>query len=83
MTTILVVVSFLAGASWGPVVNMTSTSGPEACGALKWEVARQIADVSLTNVTGRASITKQEDELLVVAGAQGTREVARTSCQQG
>lgn len=62
------VVSFSAGASWGPVVYDLNQRS-EACGALKWKVARQIANVSLMNVTGRASITKQEDELLVVAGA--------------
>jgi hypothetical protein len=61
---------------------MTPTVNAESCGALKWEVARQIANTAKLNVQGGASISKQDDELMVVAGAQGTREMARLSCKQ-
>lgn len=58
MTTILVVVTFLAGTAWGPTVTMAPTSGAEACGALRWEVARQIANAARTNVTGAPACRK-------------------------
>ena len=78
---VLVVITFLAGSSWGPAVSMTPTSSGEACGALKWEVARQIANVGRTNVTGGASVMKDGEDPMVFAGAQGTREMARLSCK--
>ena len=83
MTTILVVVTFVAGASWGPSVTMTPTSSAEACGLLRWQVARQIANAARTNVHGGATVSKQDEDLLVVSGAQGTREVARITCKSG
>jgi len=82
MASILVVVTFLAGSTWGPVITMTPTVNAESCGALKWEIARQITNTARTNVQGGASISKQDDDLLVVAGSQGTREMARLSCKQ-
>lgn len=83
MTTILVVVTFMAGTAWGPTVTMTPASSMEACGALRWEVARQIANTARTNVTGGASVSKDGEELMVVAGTTGTREMARLSCRAG
>lgn len=68
MTTVLVVITFLAGVSWGPTVSITPATGAEACGALKWEVARQIANTGRTNVAGGASILKEGDDLMVIAG---------------
>ena len=73
MTSILVVVTFMAGTTWGPTVTMTPTSSAEACAALRWEVARQISAVARTNLQGGASVSKQDEELLVVAGAEGVQ----------
>lgn len=80
MTSILIVVTFLAGATWGPAVTMTPTSSADACAALSLEVTRQIAIVAKTNILGGATIIKDGEELTVVAGPQGTREIARVRC---
>ncbi len=65
----------------GLAVKMTPTVGAEACGALKWEVARRIARNARTNVAGGASVSKEGDDLMVVARTTGTREMARQSCK--
>lgn len=45
MTSILVVITFLAGSTWGPSVTMTPTAGVESCVALeellphRWQAA--------------------------------------------
>ena len=80
MTSILVVITFLAGAAWGPFVTMTPTAGAEACAGLRDAVARQIVNAAKTNVMGGASMAKDGDDVVVLAGGQGTREMARLSC---
>lgn len=80
MGSILVVVTFLAGSTWGPVITMTPTSSAESCGALKLEMAKQIADAAKTNVQGGTFINKQNDDLMVVVGT-GSREMARLTCK--
>ena len=71
MTTILVVVTFIDGATRGPSVSMTPKSRAEACAALQWEVARQITSLARLNVQGGASVSTEGKELIVVAGAIG------------
>lgn len=83
MTSILIVVTFIAGSTWGPVVTMTPTAGEKACSALSEAVARQIANAAKTNVAGGAGVSRDREDLVVVAGAQGTREMARLSCRSG
>ena len=82
MASILVVVTFLAGSTWGPIITMTPTVSTESCGALRLEVARQIASTAKTNVQGGTLITTQEDDLMVVVGT-GSREMARLTCRAG
>lgn len=83
MTSILVVITFLAGSTWGPIITMTPTINAESCEALKFGISKQIASNAKSNVNGGASIIKSGDDLTVVAGAQGTREMARLSCKAG
>lgn len=82
MASILVVVTFLAGSTWGPIITTTPTVNAESCDALKLEVAQQIANAARANVLGGASISKDSDDLIVTARGQGTREMARLSCKQ-
>ncbi len=81
MSSVLIVITFLAGASWGPAVSITQTTSAKACEALMRDVAQQIASAASTNLAGGASTIKVEgDGLAVMAGAQGSREMARVSC---
>ena len=57
-----------------------SIPSADACAALSLEVTRQIAIVAKTNILGGATIIKDGEELTVVAGPQGTREIARVRC---
>ena len=83
MTSILVVVTFLAGAAWGPVVTMTPVASVGACAALRDAVAQQIASAAKTNVVGGAGVSRDGDDVAVTAGGQGAREMARLSCRAG
>lgn len=83
MNSILVVITFLARSARGPVVTMTPTASAEACAGLRETVAQQIVSMAKTNVVGGAVASKSGDEIVVLAGGQGTREMARLSCRAG
>lgn len=78
MTAVLVVVTFLAGTSWGPQVSTTGMAGIEACNAARSSIASQISNTARTNVTGEV-IIEMDGKETVVKAASG-RELARLSC---
>ena len=82
MPSILVVITFLTRSTWGPIITMTPTINAESCESLKLEISKQIASAAKSNINGGASIITSGDDLTVVAGAQGAREMARLSCKQ-
>lgn len=67
--SILVVVAFIAGATWGPTVTMTPVSNAKACEKLRGEVAWQIASIRQKNVQSGATISNNGNALKVVASA--------------
>lgn len=83
MTNFLVVITFLTGATWGPVVTMTSTAGPRECAALMHKVAEQIAKSSRTNVTSVVTVNEDGSAVTVNGGVAAKREIARMGCETG
>lgn len=83
MTNFLVVITFLTGATWGPVVTMISTAGPRECAALMHEVAHQIAKSARTNVTSVVTVNEDGSAVTVDGGVTSKREIARVGCQTG
>lgn len=83
MASILVVVTFMAGATWGPDVTMTQVSNAKACDTLRSELAYQIASIAQKNVQGGVSVSNNGDALKVVAGPTGGREMATLTCRAG
>ena len=80
MTSLLVVVTFMAGATWGPQVSMQEMSTSDGCIVQKARIAKQIASVAQTNTIGGGVALTEDGDTLVVVAANGTREIARLSC---
>lgn len=83
MTSILVVVTFLAGATWGPTVTTTPISNDKACEKLKWDLAWQISNVAQTNTQGGVNVVKDGELLKVVTGGAAARQMATLICRPG
>lgn len=81
-TSILVVVAYLAGASWGPQVTLHEIDGLEACKAMRASISQQIVKTAKSNSTG-GEVTAGDDGDDVVVQAASGREVARLSCLGG
>jgi hypothetical protein len=79
MNTILVVITYLAGSAWGPVVSMVDTPSVDACKSTRSAVATGIAKAAKSNISGGAVTVDVDDDDIVVTTAAG-REVARLSC---
>ncbi|GKT26043.1 hypothetical protein AVHM3334_19885 [Acidovorax sp. SUPP3334] len=75
----LVVVAYLAGASWGPQVTLYDAPGMEACRAMQASVAQVMLKTAKANTTGGAVTLGDEGEDLVLEAGSG-REVARLTC---
>ncbi|TFW10570.1 hypothetical protein E4K72_00210 [Oxalobacteraceae bacterium OM1] len=54
MAHVLIVVTFLAGKAWGPVVSMTGFSNAARCEAARTEVLRAIDQLNGSNLMGGA-----------------------------
>lgn len=83
MPSVLTVITFLAGATWGPIVSMTTTKDPDACEKLSRVIAQQITAAASSNVRGGASIVKDGEVLTVVVSGAAPREMARLTCSPG
>ena len=78
MNAVLVLVTFVAGTTWGPQVSTTGMPGIKACNAGRASVAAQISKTATSNVTGEVTV-EAEGQDTVVKIANG-REMARLSC---
>lgn len=83
MPSVLTVITFLAGATWDPIVSTTTTKDPDACKKLSHVIAQQITTASASNVRGGASMFKDGETLTVVAAGAPGREMARLTCSPG
>ncbi|MGJ7579769.1 hypothetical protein ACSFA3_06265 [Variovorax sp. RHLX14] len=75
----LVVVVYLAGASWGPQMTLHDLSDVKACRSMQTSVAQVILKTVKTNTTGGIVNLSDIDEDVVLETASG-REVARLTC---
>lgn len=78
----LVIVTYMAGSSWSPLVTTEQVPNAGACQALQAEVARAIVKTAASNVTGGAEISKEGDDVVIIARTSA-RQVARLSCAGG
>lgn len=74
----LVVVTFLGGNAWGPMVESTAMPNAEACKQVGIEVASSILAVAKTNLVGVTPEVIDERGSKVIL--RGERQVARVSC---
>jgi hypothetical protein len=77
--TTLVVVVYLAGASWGPQMTLHVLPDVKACRAMQASVAQVILKTAKANTTGGTVKLKDVEDDVVLATASG-REVARLTC---
>lgn len=77
--SVLIVVSYLAGASWGPLVSLATLPSSLECLRTRASVAASIERVARSNSTAQISTVEDGPDLTVIAGVGG-REVARLSC---
>jgi len=78
MANTLIIVTFLAGGSWGPAVTFLPTSSGMACEALQESVAEMLLVTAKSNVQF-AEIERVEKVVMVVAG-QSRRVFATLKC---
>lgn len=78
----LVIVTYMAGSSWSPLVTTEQVPNAGACQVLRAEVARAIVKTAASNVTGGAEISKDGDDVVIIARTSA-RQVARLSCTDG
>ena len=77
--SMLIVITYMAGASWGPLVSITPLPSLLECIRTRAFVAKGIERVARSNSTTQI-LTAPEKADLVVSTGVGGREVARISC---
>lgn len=77
----LVVVTFLAGTTWGPAVQITPMPSASVCAVMRASMADEILKTSATNVVGGGRLTQDNGDS-VITGNSG-RQMARISCKSG
>lgn len=80
MTSVLVVITFLAGASWGPAVSVQPFPSRDRCLEQGARVAQDIAAMAGTNLVGGASVQQNGGAFKVLVNSASARELARLSC---
>lgn len=80
--SLLVVVAYIAGASWSPHVSFAPLPSLLECARSRTAVAASIQAVARSNSTTSIEVIADGDDVVVRAGAIG-REVARISCVPG
>jgi hypothetical protein len=73
----LVISAFMAGTSWGPLVQVVPTPDDRTCQTLRAQLLADIERQALSNVSGAL---ERFDEDGATGLARGTREVARIRC---
>lgn len=77
--SLLVVITYLAGASWGPASSLAPLPSLLECTRSRILVAASIQAVARSNTTTSVEVIEDGDDVVVRAGAVG-REMARLSC---
>lgn len=78
MSTTLVIITFIAGNAFGPVVTVSEMKNTPICLSLVTSSSLKIQKMAATNISGRAVIT-QDGPDTVVSTPSG-REMVRLSC---
>ena len=59
MNAALIIITFIAGASWGPVVSSVPMQSLDACNAARVTVAARIMKTAQFNITSEISIKEE------------------------
>lgn len=78
MGSSLIIVTFIAGAAWGPSVSLTQTPNAERCAALQTASAEAILETAKTN--GQLAVMNKTKHEIVVTAGPSRRILARLSC---
>lgn len=74
----LVIVTYMAGNSWMPSVQIQNVNSIAQCELMRDQVALTIQKTAKTNTVGGSVIEKDGEDLIIVS--RQNREVARMSC---
>ncbi|MEJ8858653.1 hypothetical protein WKW79_29050 [Variovorax robiniae] len=75
----LVISAFVAGNSWGPVIQVVPTPDLRTCQTLKDQVLADVKKQAQSNLVGAL---EHFDEGEATGLTRGTREIARVRCVQ-
>lgn len=78
MASTLIIVTFAAGAAWGPSITITPTASLTACQKLQQVATDAIVATARSNVLS-VTVSKSGKELAVTAG-QSQRIMANLTC---
>ena len=80
MQTILIIVTFLAGNSWGPQVTTQSFSNKESCATTMHAVADNILGAAKSNITGQVVIENDNAGGLKIISGVNKRVMSIIKC---
>lgn len=78
---LLIVVTFLAGATWGPQVSMQAMPNAAACTAAMNAVAQTIGATAKSNVNSEVLIQNDDTKGLKITSGVNQRIMASLACQ--
>ena len=79
-SSLLIVVTFLAGNSWGPQVTTQRLPNTEICRTAMNAVAKSIAYAAKSNINGEVKIENNHHGELHVTAGVNQRLIANLSC---
>lgn len=78
---LLIVVTFLAGATWGPQVSIQTMPNPAACTAAMNAVAQTIGATAKSNINGKVLIQSDGTKGLQIISGINQRIMASLACK--
>ena len=78
---LLIVVTFLAGATWGPQVSMQAMPNAAACTSSMIAVAQAIMDTAKSNINGEVLIQNDDAGGLKIITGVNQRIMASLACK--
>ena len=80
-SSLLIIVTFLAGSAWGPQISTQSFSTHQACETAMNAIAEIVLTAAKTNVNGEVLIEKDNANGLKIAAGVHRRLITALSCQ--
>ena len=80
-SSLLIIVTFLAGSAWWPQISTQSFSSPQACETAMNAVAEIVLTAAKTNVNGEVLIEKNNEKSLKITAGVNRRLITALSCK--